>query len=201
MSFKAPHVGIRVPPMSGEQITRVANQIRQLIRLGSLDPFPVMHMLEFVMPETIDGFDVEIVDSLPEERLGCCFPDGCTDHPQGPKIYLLEQVYKGACRNNAFDRMTVTHEISHVFLHSGISPTYSRDRNPRPIKAFEDAEWQANSLAGDLLMPAKSFLSARNIYSFRQSMGVTRTAVRSQAKKLIRRGALENGTMGITVEC
>lgn len=49
------------------------------------------------------------------------------------------------------DRYTMCHEFAHLLIHEGIDVALARGEDP--LKPYEDSEWQANALAGELLMP------------------------------------------------
>ncbi len=49
-------------------------------------------------------------------------------------------------------RFTVAHEIGHALQHSYLTPMGLARRKP-PSKPYESAEWQADTLAGYLLIP------------------------------------------------
>lgn len=60
------------------------------------------------------------------------------------------------------NRYTLAHEVGHIILHSEIvmrlAPLAARRNTQRPIKTYENAEWQAEHAAGALLMPLVTLL-------------------------------------------
>lgn len=74
----------------------------------------------------------------------------------GEKCILIKsKVYDGALNDIGRDRMTIVHEMAHALLlqHSGIQLHRCFDNNMR-LKAYEDPEWHAKCLAGELMIPA-----------------------------------------------
>jgi len=60
------------------------------------------------------------------------------------------------------NRYTLAHEVGHVILHSKVAMQLAslaaRRNTQRPIKTYENGEWQAEHAAGVLLMPAVTLL-------------------------------------------
>lgn len=67
-------------------------------------------------------------------------------------IYIKESVYLGADRGNHRDRFTITHEIAHSLLLNEATVQFCRS-DLEDIPLYRDPEWQADCLAGELLMP------------------------------------------------
>jgi len=184
--------GIQVPPTSRKDICNLTGKIRQVLGIKDSDAFPIIRFLEWVMPEIFQGFDLEIIPKFSDEREACCFPDGNESNPEGPVILLTEAVYEKACRNDGRARFTVAHEIGHVFLHRGIPPSFSRSGlKGVELKPFENSEWQANTFAADLLMPAGSFPAFSTLKNFTSRMCVSESAARCYGRKLIKKGVIK----------
>lgn len=122
-------------------------------------------------------------------------------------LILDKAVYVGLCNNQRRARFTGAHEIGHAVLHAGELAVMNDSARGRPslyrkedIKPYLNPEWQANTFAGALLMPAagvravlkrKSWLGL----SFAAAVMATRFCVSEQAaeirlKKLIERGGV-----------
>lgn len=136
--------GYEVPPLGRKDIRRTADTIRRVFQIDETKPFPVMKFLEQVMPMLFDSFNYEV---LSEKEMGEAHG---RSFPNNHVIHLREDVYDRACEGYGRDRLTVMHEISHQFLHEGVSVSLARTRS---LPAFKDSEWQANALAGEILMP------------------------------------------------
>lgn len=129
-------------PRSREKIRRIAD----IVRAVSKDIcFPVVHFLEYVMPQIYDGFYLEIVE---DSELPDCLAKTI---PKEKRILVREDVYNGAIAGNGRDRFTLAHEIGHYFLHQDIEVAYHR--RLENLVTYKDPEWQANVFAAELLMP------------------------------------------------
>lgn len=181
--------GVRVPPLSILQLRELAGLVRDSSRLTPLEPFPVLYFLEHSLPEAFPGFDFTVVDQLPDGNEACAYPDGCSEHLDGPLIKLTTRVYDGAYAGRGRDRLTILHEAAHVILHGKVAVHH---RNPRgaDLRPYENSEWQANQLAAELLMPVQSFSICSSLAEFCKQMGVSREAAKLRGKKLLERGDL-----------
>ena len=59
---------IKVPPLSRKNIRAFTEEVRKSLKINK-PYFPVMEILEFVLPKTIDGFVLEI--GTEEEMQDC----------------------------------------------------------------------------------------------------------------------------------
>jgi Zn-dependent peptidase ImmA (M78 family) len=66
--------------------------------------------------------------------------------------------YAGAWKDNGRDRFTASHEFAHFLMHRTVTMARMRDDSE---KIYCDAEWQADTFAGTLLM------STRHLNDFR----------------------------------
>lgn len=102
------------------------------------------------------GYKIALVHGYPLESI-----EAQTNFPAN-KIEVTEK-FMIACENEyPRDRYTLAHEVGHVILHSNIvmqlAPLAARRNTQRPIKTYENAEWQAEHAAGALLMPLVTLL-------------------------------------------
>ena len=65
-------------------------------------------------------------------------------------------MYLRAVSGEGRDRLTIAHEVGHLFLHDNDSIALCRLDPSEKLKPYEDPEWQANAFAGELL--ASSYL-------------------------------------------
>lgn len=136
-------------PTSRIKLRGIANQIRQEIGRANELYFPIVEFVEWVMPNLYPGFAYVLLE---QSEMGNCHGKAC---PEEKVIYLREDVYNGACLGNGRDRFTLAHEVSHYILHTPGMVSYARLEKGKKIEAFRDPEWQANTLAGELLIPAR----------------------------------------------
>jgi hypothetical protein len=130
------------------EIEEIAEDFRistlRLMGRPELAVFPVMDVLEKVMPRVFDDFTFEIGDD--EYMEGA---EGLTD-PKDLSIALREDVVQLAYGGQGRARFTAAHELGHLFLHGGTKlARKSVDHIPRYCRA----EKQADQFAGCLLMP------------------------------------------------
>lgn len=143
----------KVPPRSRAEIREVAQMLHRSIRF-SAPPFPIIEFTELVLPRVLEGFSFGV---LPFEEMGESV-HGST-FPRERLVYLREDVYHGAVAGRGRDRMTLAHEVGHLFLHN---TGMHREMPSTQIRPFEDSEWQANCFGGELLMPDWFIKQARS---------------------------------------
>jgi transcriptional regulator with XRE-family HTH domain len=146
--------GIAVPALSTDIIRGFAEKVRSAFVEDGQIEFPIMDVIEFRMGMIFDGFYMDVRDreSMGEEEgrvIG-----GTTG------LALREDVYEGAWRDNGRDRFTASHELGHFLMHRTITMARTCDDSD---KIFCDAEWQADTFAGTLLM------SPRHLGKFKDS--------------------------------
>lgn len=132
-------------PRSRISIREYATLVRKSLDIENAFEFPIMFFLEHVLEEIFEGFCYDIV---PDEEMGNRAGE---TFPELNLIKIKESVYEGALRGNPRDRFTIAHEIGHLFLHRPGSVSYARA--DKKIKPYQDPEWQANTFAGELLVP------------------------------------------------
>lgn len=140
-------VDYSVTPRSRKDLRNLAAQIRKVLGLEDALYFPIVELLD-VLEETLPGFSYSIIDDeeLPPNK-------HAETNVYTGEIRIKQSVYEGARRGKGRDRMTIAHEFSHYmtlcFLGFKLSRTIGGD-GPLP---YEDPEWQAKCLAGELLVP------------------------------------------------
>jgi len=141
--FQRSRRGIVVPPTSTENLRGFAEKVRAAFLDQDKVEFPIMDVIEFRLGVVFDGFYIDIRD---KESMG-------EDEGRvigGTKgLALREDVYEGAWNRNGRDRFTACHELGHFLMHRTITMARTREDTD---KIFCDAEWQADTFAGTLLM-------------------------------------------------
>lgn len=169
-----------VPPLSGAQIAELTEIIRRDMQIQT-DDFPLIHFLELVMPRIFPGFALEVgLMSEMGVNHGLTIPDENV-------IRLREDVYDGLSRGVGRDRFTAAHELGHYIMHRKVPIVFHRQEHGRLV-AFRDSEWQANTFAGDLLMPRSLMLQCLSIDEVVKRFGVSSQAAMVQNKKLSKLG-------------
>jgi Zn-dependent peptidase ImmA (M78 family) len=137
--------GIVVPPLSTKVIRNFAEKVRTAFVDDEQIEFPIMNVIEFQLGKILDGFYLDIRDA---ESMGD--DEGrLVVHGKGVALGLREDVYAGAWRRDGRDRFTACHELAHLLMHRAVTMPRTRE-DAEPI--FVDAEWQADTFAGTLLM-------------------------------------------------
>ena len=131
-------------PISRQTLRKIAHAVRRILGLSDVIYFPILQILDCIHL-IIPGSNYEI---LPEDQMD--------KHAEidviSKTIYIREDIYIGACNGNGRDRMTISHEFSHLILINVLGFKFFRLYTKRRLKAYEDPEWQAKCLAGELMM-------------------------------------------------
>lgn len=111
--------------------------------------FPVLDFFDLLREEF--GLDPG-VEQLPDGVEGMTWPDG--------RVIVSEETYRGAALGKGRSRFTIPHEGYHGIQHrsqirkalydAGELILYRRQL----VKPYQDPEWQANTFASAILMPA-----------------------------------------------
>lgn len=159
-----------VSPKSKAELEILGEQI-----LMEFDPQMLMTPKALCVESLIDcymsrkfGWDLDIREDLPGGILGL-------SDPKNKTVGLPEETYSGIINGEGRPRFTGCHEFSHVVLHKDqmqfrmitLDPyadkMYRTERSN--LKSYNDPEWQADYLAGVLLMPKRMVLQLMRQYS------------------------------------
>ena len=99
-----------VPPASKRDIKRLALTIRKKFGLEHNALFPVVEMIEVVLPVFDPQFNFEIVEDCE------CGLDEANYDPRHNLMRIRQSVYDGAYNCNGRDRFTLAHELGHYFM-------------------------------------------------------------------------------------
>jgi hypothetical protein len=135
--------GIVVPPLSTNTIRKFSDQVRDVFVDEDTIEFPIMDVLEFRMSKIFEGFYLDPRDAafMGSDEGRVIAGTNC--------IALREDIYEGAWNGNRRDRFTACHELGHFLMHRTVTMARTREEGD---KIFCDAEWQADTFAGTLLM-------------------------------------------------
>lgn len=157
-----------------DQIEELAWQSREVFGLRPFDRVPVAKLLEHVLPELIERFELRVVE---HGALGAA--EAVTDVSE-PIITFDERIYNDLCRDQPRPRMTGIHELGHLLLHTG-QTGLAFMRKPDPSV---DLERQADIFAEAFLMPECAFRKVRSIREAMHRFGVSRDAACFRARTL-----------------
>lgn len=135
----------KAEPLSRAAIRNYVKRLKCIVGLDKVLMFPIMLFLENIIPILIPDFQLEI---LTKEEMG--IKHGET-YPNRNLIRIREDVYERAVAGIPRDRLTIAHEIGHLFLHDKNAIALCRTEPGETLKAYEDPEWQADCFAGELL--------------------------------------------------
>lgn len=163
--------------ISRNDIRRFIRHLKRQVGLEDVFYFPIVQFLENVLPVLIPDFQLEIV---PTEEMGNTHGE---TYPSKNLIRIREDVYLRAIDGEGRDRLTIAHEIGHLFMHEDDSIALCRLAPNEKLKPYEDPEWQADAFGGELL--ASSYLiDGMDAHSVSLKCGVTMQAARVQLKSL-----------------
>lgn len=168
-------VDYSVAPRSREDLRNLAAQIRKVLGLEDALYFPIVELLD-VFEETLPGFSYSIIedDELPPNK-------HAETNVYTGEIRIKQSVYEGARRGCGRDRMTIAHEFSHFMTLCFLGFKLSRTIGGGKLRAYEDPEWQAKCLAGELLIP-HDLVRGMSANEVARKCGVSMTAAKYQLK-------------------
>ena len=165
----------RAHPISRADIRCYVYMLKKNVGLEKELYFPILHFAENVLPVLIPDYQFQVV---PMYEMGVKHGE---TYPSKNLIRIREDVYERAAAGQGRDRLTVAHEIGHLFLHEDDAIALCRlDPNVKLV-TYEDPEWQADAFGGELL--ASSYLIKRmSAYEVQIKCGVSAAAARCQLR-------------------
>jgi IrrE N-terminal-like domain len=177
-----PQQGFCVSGKSAGQIDAVARQARLVFGLCDSPSFKPEQLLEKL---TAYSITLDVVDDygsdLPLGVEACWEPDKLT-------LTLRESVYIGACKKEPRALFTIAHEVGHLALGHRRTGGFHRATSTAFL-VYEDSEWQANTFAGEFLMPLALIKkhAVDNAEKMMTVFGVSRPAAETRIKNLRKR--------------
>jgi Zn-dependent peptidase ImmA (M78 family) len=167
----------KATPTSRNHIRHFVKHIRTMIGYTNSLYFPIVEFVELCLPDIFPDFELEIIPH--EEMKNKCGETSPSQH----KIILNENIYYQAVDGDGFARLTVAHEVGHLFLHDTNSISLCKLQPGETLKAFEDPEWQADVFGAELLAPSY-LIQNMNEYEISDKCGITHRAASVQKSKL-----------------
>lgn len=161
----------KVEALSRKDIRKAVNNLRNFLEINIEQSVKIVQLFESLLPAI--GFEYEIVE---DKELKNNYAE--TDLNRDI-IRVRESVYIGATEGNYRDRFTIAHEIGHAILHKNRTFLCREDEN---LKPYEDPEWQANTFAGELLVPSSMILN-QSIQKISKTYEVSREVAIIQKEK------------------
>lgn len=172
----------RVPPMKWNDIGLRADALRAHLGFTETPLFPVVDVLEKVLPALFPTFQFMVGDDGEMEGA-----EGYTD-PGGTFVMLHEKVYTDALYGDGRARFTAAHELGHWMLHTNV-PLMRIDPNAS-VEPYMRAEPQANQFAAELLMPRRMISSINIEFDLMTHFGVSYAAASHRLNFLRRRNLI-----------
>lgn len=173
-------MGYKTKARSIKEIRDKAEIVRYIIKLFTKsdgEKIDILKFAEHTISSKIDANFNFIVLPIDEMK-----SDYGKTSSNGDAIYIREDVYYRACDGKSRDLFTIAHELGHLFLHS--KQNVELYRSSSEIKIYEDTEWQANTFAAELLMPAKLITEEDTPFSLVSRFGVSYESAEIRLKKL-----------------
>lgn len=168
--------GVLVPATSTKDLRTIANMFSDFYDTEKLD---LVCLVEHIIPKIFPDFRLVI---RPKEEMKN--NHGLT-YPEQQIMVIREDVYLGAIDGNGRDRFTLAHELGHFILHRGLGLARTPS-NGHPI--YMDSEWQADTFAGELLMPINKVSLCSSLEEFANRFGVSLEAAKTRVRKLKKEG-------------
>lgn len=163
--------------ISRDEIRKYVRLLKKNVGLEYELYFPILSFVENILPILIPDFQFEVV---PEAEMGNKHGE---TYPSKNLIRIREDIYLRAAAGEGRDRLTVAHEVGHLFLHEDDSIALCRLEPGDKLKPYEDPEWQADAFGGELL--ASSYLiEGMNSGEVEKMCGVSAAAAKVQLKSI-----------------
>lgn len=141
----------RASPKSRKEIRRVAKKLRNLLGIPPKAAIPIVMVMEFLMSGLEkEDYTLEICEK--QEMKGIY----ALTIPGEKVLKIREDAYIEACSGNPRHLFTIAHELGHAIFHR--TNTIALARSDEKIKKYEDPEWQANTFAAELMVPADEII-------------------------------------------
>lgn len=163
--------------ISRNDIRKMVYILKKKIGLENELYFPILQFVENILPLFIPDFQFEVV---PVDEMGDKHGE---TYPAQKRIRIREDVYLGAAGGKGRDRLTVAHEIGHLFLHEDSCIALCRMGSTEQLKPYEDPEWQANAFGGELLASSYLIKGMRDC-EVSEKCGVSISAARVQLRSV-----------------
>lgn len=167
----------RVEGKSRAELRRLAKKIRKTLGLTDKLYFPIVDVLELVHLFDKDAH-FEIVEPSELDDGEHAVTDILTK-----TIKIRADVYDGACNGNGRDRMTIAHEFAHFITLCVCGFKLARSFDKGNVPAYQDPEWHAKCLAGELLIDS-DLVKGMSALDVSVKCGVSFDAAKMQLSKI-----------------
>lgn len=170
-------ISIRVAESKNRnQIRKYTYQLRKDLGLHQTEYFPIMRVLENILPLIYPEFHlVPVEDSELPGRMAETTPEQWV-------IRVRQSVYVAACNGVAWARMIMAHELGHFLFHNSQNTTFAYVDKGSRLPPDIDPERQADIFAAELLIPYH-LIKDKNIYQVKKHFGVSQSAAEAQLRQ------------------
>lgn len=138
-----------VPPLSRKEIREFAESVRKMFGIYNNTYFPVTRVLEVLGLMEINFEIIAEMEWLRTYGGETQAFYSLSEHT----IKIRQSVYDCDNKDHGRDRFTIAHEIAHALLLNNHSIKVAKNRNVEDTPIWCNPEWQADCLAGELLVP------------------------------------------------
>ncbi len=164
-------LGMKVPPLSTATIEAAARKCRDYFQLDK-PKVNICKLLEVL--QQMGLIEIEVVED--DELKG----EEARTYPNTRRMVITNSVYEDAANGDGRARFTLAHEIGHLDMHKGITPSFSRGDHP----IYKDSEWQADTFASEFLMDSRFITTTDTADILVEKFGVSYTAACMKLKKI-----------------
>lgn len=143
-NYSSPYIAVK---RTRQTIRKDAYEIRKKLDLLSEPCFPIMKVIEEVLPKIDPDFSLDIIE---DKDMGSVLAEAVPDQHV---IRVMESVYKGACNDHYWHRMTMAHELGHYLYHPRDQLRLAKLIPGARVPVSCNPEIQADIFAAELLMP------------------------------------------------
>lgn len=152
-------LGNKVSRLTTQQIREKAQLFRiRLSELGIYESYQYIDIAKVL--DTLNARGIISMEIVDDSKLSSEY---AVTAPDQNKILIRESVYNNACNGVPRDRFTIAHEIGHLLLHRGIIQTFACSQFISDHSYEEDAEWQADMFASELLIDCNQLDNIKTI--------------------------------------
>lgn len=166
-------MNVAAEPLSRLKIRRITRELRELAGCEDILFFPIVHFIEWVLANPVNGMEFEIVE--PEEMEDTYG----TTNTGNNVMRIRSDVYERAVQGNPRDRFTLCHELGHYLLHQPECISYARGGIP----TYRNPEWQANTFAAELMAPMH-MIQEMSVEEIMHRCGMSRQAATIQYNEI-----------------
>lgn len=171
-------LGVRiVPPRSRKQIREFTYKLREALGLTDTPYFPIVQVLEWLLPEIDSEF---VLEPVPDSEL---VGRSAETIPDQHLIRVKESVYNAACNGHPWARQILAHELGHYIFHDSRNVAYASPSHGEHIPKRFMPEYQADVFSAELLAPVHLVQGCSQNY-IAQRFGVPRGMAEGQLKQV-----------------